>query len=837
MTKISIIIPYHNVEEYIEKCLNSVKNQTFSDIEVICVNDCSEDNSQQIVQKFVNEDNRFQNINLTQKSGQATARNEALKIATGEYIGFIDADDWVDSTMFEKLYTKANSDNTDITMCQSFLYDDENSLTSTNDYYSLYALKNIEDKTFNFNDVSENILDINVVIWNKIFKREFLNKINARFEDGYIFEDLPFFFYTFLNAEKVNIVWDSLYFYRQNRKNSTMLISDEKLFDRIKMVEKTYNMLKETSFYNERKIDIISWVFNDIFHRYLHLNPIFFEKFYYEMQTLFKQIEFNENEKEILQEQYYGEEFFFICLNDFVTFSNYIMQKFEQYKEDLANKKSNLVEWWQKYYEKEIKNIKIAYENQIKTEKEELNNWHNDNLNKQLSEQQEAYENQIKIEKEKINTWHNENLKNRLFEQQNAYENQIVDLKNSHQKYLIQQKEELEAWHNNNLKQQLQSQAEWFEKEIERRKKEVEDWHIENLQKTVSELNEKHEADIKPIKLLVKAIRKIRKIKNKNKKTNNQPKVSVILPIYNVGKYLTQSLDSLLNQTLKEIEIICVNDGSTDNCYEILEEYKKKDSRIKVIHTKNQGTGAARNEGLKIATGECIGFVDPDDWAKPNMFERLYNLIQEKDSDIVMFIPDGYNEQKKEYETYPYFCDDNFKCIPKNKNFSWKDLSPFKYPMCVWNKLYKKELFDKYNIDFAEGLDFEDHKVIFGSLLTAEKIYFIPEKLYVYRFNREGSVLNDKNRRLIDQIEIFDIVEKIMKDTNTFDHLKQDFLTYKIHNMLYYYGDIKEEFKQEYYKKMLNSLKQMNLTSNEEQILCEKYPELKEFLETSKSYI
>ena len=396
MAKISIIIPYQNVENYIEKCLNSVKNQTLSDIEIICVNDCSEDNSLQIVQKFVDEDNRFKNINLTQKSGQATARNEALKIATGEYIGFVDSDDWVDEKMFEKLYTKAISNNTDITMCQALLFNNETSLTSTNDYYSLYNLKNIQDKTFNYNDVIENILDINVVIWNKIFKREFLNKINSKFEDGHIFEDLPFFFYTFLKAEKVNIVWESLYYYRQNRKNSTMLIADEKLLDRILMVEKTYNFLKSYSFFETEKINIVSWVFNDLIHNFLHLNSKHFESFYKKMQAFFKKIVCSEDEREILKDQYYGEEFFFICENYFREFKKHLIATYEQYKTDLSNKESNLVEWWQKYYEKEIESLKVFYENQ----------------------------------KEEITACHNENLKNRLSEQQNAYENQIVDLKN-----------------------------------------------------------------------------------------------------------------------------------------------------------------------------------------------------------------------------------------------------------------------------------------------------------------------------------------------------------------------------------------------------------------------
>ena len=416
---------------------------------------------------------------------------------------------------------------------------------------------------------------------------------------------------------------------------------------------------------------------------------------------------------------------------------------------------------------------------------------------------------------------------------------------------------------------------EFYEAEILRRQAETADWHVkyyaeeievlkkgyeemlqaqeekfkiqeEILSQHIIEQREYYEEQLAPYKKLIDLRAKIdKKFKKKNKKNNfnyeteihhvvdlneqkENPKVSVILPVYNVGKYLRESLESLINQTLKDIEIICVNDGSTDDSYEILEEYKAKDSRIKVIHKENKGTGAARNDGLKLATGECIGFVDPDDWVKPNMFERLYSLIQEKDLDIAMCMPDGYDEKNAVNAPFPYFVDANFEKIIDDRIFNWRDLSPFSYPMCVWNKLYKKELFDKHNIDFAEGLDFEDHKVIFGTLLTAEKMFFIREKLYVYRFNREGSVLTDNNRRLIDHIKIFDIVENIMNNTNTMELLRNDFLTYKIHNLLYYYSMIKEEFKSEYYENMLQSIKNTNLSDDEFNMLVDKYPELKE---------
>ncbi len=482
-----------------------------------------------------------------------------------------------------------------------------------------------------------------------------------------------------------------------------------------------------------------------------------------------------------------------------------------------------------------------------------------------LEAQKRYYESQIELlkskyefEKEKIRVENENKVQAAKYETESYY-----NVKNT------QDAESIKKYY----EEQLDSQKNWYEAELERRIKETEQWHLKNLENKITELKKSYEEmlkaqedkfkvqeeamslyiseqkkyfenELKPYKKLINLHKKLEKKLQLNKQikpvqtekaeirvetaSEEKPKVSVILPVYNVGKYLRQSLDSLINQTLEEIEIICVNDGSTDDSYDILEEYKQKDSRIKVIHKENKGTGAARNDGLRIASGECIGFVDPDDWVKPNMFERLYNLIKEKNLDIAMCMPDGYDEKNAVNKPFPYFVDANFENIPDDRIFNWRDLSPFRYPMCVWNKLYTKELFDKNNIDFAEGLDFEDHKVIFGTLLTAERMFFIKEKLYVYRFNREGSVLTDNNRRLIDHIEIFNIVEQLMKDTNTYNILRFDFLTYKIHNLLYYYSMIKDEYKAEYFENMVKSIKETNLTEDEINKLSEKYPDLKE---------
>lgn len=115
-----------------------------------------------------------------------------------------------------------------------------------------------------------------------------------------------------------------------------------------------------------------------------------------------------------------------------------------------------------------------------------------------------------------------------------------------------------------------------------------------------------------------------------------KPKVSIVVPIYNVEKYLKNCVDSLLNQTLEDIEIILVDDGSPDKSGEIADEYMRNEKRIKVVHQSNAGLGPARNSGMAVATGEYIGFIDSDDWTQPEMFERLYEAAVLENADIVV---------------------------------------------------------------------------------------------------------------------------------------------------------------------------------------------------------
>lgn len=221
-------------------------------------------------------------------------------------------------------------------------------------------------------------------------------------------------------------------------------------------------------------------------------------------------------------------------------------------------------------------------------------------------------------------------------------------------------------------------------------------------------------------------------------------KVSIIVPIYNVEKYLRECLDSLVNQTLKDIEIICVDDGSTDNSGKILDEYAVRDNRIKVIHKENGGYGKAMNVGLDNATGECIGIVESDDFADIHMFEDLYNLIEKNNCDFI----------KSDYYSYYTKSNKNFKTnIFKNykvnivTNLSEDKTMLFINP-CIWSALYKKDFLLKNNIRFLEtpGASYQDTSFNHKVFLLAERLMLVDSAYIHYRRDNENSSVHNKGK-------------------------------------------------------------------------------------------
>lgn len=224
-------------------------------------------------------------------------------------------------------------------------------------------------------------------------------------------------------------------------------------------------------------------------------------------------------------------------------------------------------------------------------------------------------------------------------------------------------------------------------------------------------------------------------------------KVSIIVPTYNVEQYLNECMNSIINQTLKDIEIICVDDGSTDNSGKILDEYASKDDRIKIIHKENSGYGCAMNVGMDNATGEFIGIVEPDDYILPEMYEVLYNKANENDVDLIKadfyrFIGSG-TKLKKKYNKLDFT-----ECYYNKVINPQEDLAPFRFIMNTWSGIYRREFIQKFNIRHNEtpGASFQDNGFWFQTFMFATRIYFLNMPLYMNRRDNPNSSVKNKEK-------------------------------------------------------------------------------------------
>ena len=236
------------------------------------------------------------------------------------------------------------------------------------------------------------------------------------------------------------------------------------------------------------------------------------------------------------------------------------------------------------------------------------------------------------------------------------------------------------------------------------------------------------------------------------------PKVSVIVPIYNVEKYLEKCINSLLSQTLEDIQIILVNDGSKDNSGNIAKEYEKNNKdRVIYVEKENGGLSDARNYGIKYATGDFIAFLDSDDYIEKNAYEEMYNKAIEENADYVEcdFIWEFPNKIRVDKQ-YPY----------KNK----KEMLSF-VRVVAWNKLIKRQLIIDNNLEFPKGLRYEDVEFTYKLIPFINKFAYV-DKPFIHYVQREGSIANVQNERDAEIFIVLDNVEKYYKENNLYEDYK-----------------------------------------------------------------
>lgn len=243
------------------------------------------------------------------------------------------------------------------------------------------------------------------------------------------------------------------------------------------------------------------------------------------------------------------------------------------------------------------------------------------------------------------------------------------------------------------------------------------------------------------------------------------PAVSVLVPCYNVEKYIRQCLDSIVNQTLKDMEIICLNDGSTDGTLAILREYAARDSRIRIIDKPNSGYGDSMNKGLDAAEGDYIGIVESDDIILPNMFADMLALAREHNADMVKSAHEEYWSDPERYRVCPVperFADR--LVTPQEVG----DLTQFK--IAIWSGLYRRAMLEQYEIRFTTtpGASYQDTAFNFKVWVSSDRIWITSKYYYLYRQDNINSSMKNK-KKIFAIVHEFRNIDEFLKKWNIKD--------------------------------------------------------------------
>lgn len=286
------------------------------------------------------------------------------------------------------------------------------------------------------------------------------------------------------------------------------------------------------------------------------------------------------------------------------------------------------------------------------------------------------------------------------------------------------------------------------------------------------------------------------------------PLISLIMPVYNSGDYLEDTLASVLNQSFDDFELVCVNDGSSDGSIDILRKFAENDSRIKIVSQENSGSGVSRNRGLKESSGEYVFFIDSDDYIDPDFLRICYESISEDDFDFIMFQVASIRDDIKDDDVMftPYHLNEKFIF-----NYEVNKGGVLNSYFAPWSKFYRKEFLTEKDIYFDENLPYEDVIFHIKSMIKAMKILFIPECIYYYRLDNPGSL----STNFSSHIKIFDVIESVREfliDENLLNYFEKEFESFKIEQVLLHLSFPIDE---EYYLKAKSYLDGIDYQSND----------------------
>ncbi|WP_288976389.1 glycosyltransferase [uncultured Methanosphaera sp.] len=806
--KITLIISI-TTEKNIEQYLKNIKNQLLENIEVIFVYDKIDKNTNKILENFCKNDSAYLKIISEKNRSHGFLKNKSLNIAQGDFITFIDSTDDIDFNFMEKLYKKAKNEDLDLLISVSYEKIKDYSLS-----------KNMCENVFNFQDMNKSIFYLSNTLKGNLYRRNLLDTYKIRFPTMLSFEDKPFLLETFLTAKHVSILL------REPALNMKSEYSSNELLDMIQISTLILNIFKKYDMFNTYKKLLLNFKIYFLKKGYTKIKD---KNDYF---NLMKEDLINLSQNKKLCDAFLHElneenlKFYKNCLksqdfNQFnlnMTFTK-INEKLDEKQQKLNFINGNLSKWSEKLNNKEnkINNLKTKLDNEKKQMKINEKNQNNREITIQIKEAnlkdketritqlQENLDNKEKKLDNKIEKYNN--LEKELIKKESSINTTFKELET--EKELLNEKiKHLEDKETNII--QLQEKLKVQEEKIDQKYVK----YIDNLNKITNNL-EKNQKEYEKRLIKIDEDITLKKIEleqmqnNNSNKKSNTPKISIIICAYNREEYLKRCLNSVKNQTLKNIEIICADDGSTDNTLDVFRKYANKDHRFKFFTQKNSGPGVARNKAIKMATGEYIMFLDSDDWIELNTCEELYKKVKLNDLDILLFLMKNYSEETGEYYEDSYY---NLTPIPddfENKVFSHEDISNiiFSISISACQKIYKRSLVKK--VHFAEKLLFEDNPFFWGVMLQAKRMSLLKKHFYL-RSRHTSSITSEYDNKYFDVIPISNKVISIFKELNLVNMYKYQLTNYKINYVSQWYHMMEEKYKNTFWDLMHDDFQKLH---------------------------
>lgn len=656
---VSIIIPMYNVENYIEKCLKSLEDQTYGNMEIICVNDGSTDATLDIVLEWAKENPQIRVVNQL-NGGLSEARNAGMEVATGKYIYFLDADDTIKEEAIEELVRCSEKNELQVLFFNAeTVFETSDAEEKNRAYGNYYSRKGSYEGVF----TGEELFIAFIQNWDfkpsaclLFMDRLFLQNAGLRFYSHIYHEDNLFTICLMQRTERCMLYNKALY---------KRLIREESIVSGAKSIKHAYGFYvchrEIMKAYGQQK------------HTYAYYCAL--RKYLKSMQT--------QAVKAVVDREY--EE---------------LMEQIDQID---TKETGAFLEYIEGAFVKGKSKRRTLYAKQATQNKKQ-----------QIIRKRQGFD-----WKKKARSW------------KKRFEGIVNKIKKACGKW-------------------IPKKVKWF------------------------------------CNVMITAGPGYFVYRKKLKLNKDKIYVSIVMPVYNAERFLVETLDSLVCQNLHNIEIICVDDGSTDGSLEILNKYKEKDPRIIVIEQENQGAGAARNKGLSIAKGEYLLFLDADDIFHESMCNQAYYQSIKKKADICLFGARRLNMET--FETEPMDWVLQRRLLPSSKVFSSDDVSQKLFQLttgCPWNKMFRREFVLQTGIRFQNLQNANDAFFVRMHMALAERMTVLNDRFVTYRFNSGSNIQANKSKAPFAFYEAFRAIKEELEKRNLYTKFERTFCNMALKESLF----------------------------------------------------